>query len=901
MTRLRRAWLAAALLAATAAAAAPVAVDSAAKLPLATRVEVLADPGATMDIEAVRRARQEGRFSPLVQAHPSLGYREGATWAHFSLANPTALRQERWLEIRGPYQESCILYLETADGSFAAMASGAIVPVAARPLPSHQLLFPVALESGRTADIYLRFVTRTATVVDPVLWQPAVYAEAESAHLAFKYLAGGTTSVVLVFGILAWRQRHQIAMLGAGAGDVLLVLTSLIIDGLVTDWLPASDALWPSRLAGAAICMGLACHALFARSFLSAQERMPALGRLMTGMSTLLALLAAMAIAGANPRLINGVAIPFAFCLFSLLIAVAAWRRLPNARSYLAAWGLLWGVIMLRAFQQQGALRDLPLPADLPYAGFVASALLLAYAMHRDIESLQTNADTAMDRLLASQIGEQERLAAAVDARTRELQQAISAAETGNRAMSAFLSTMSHEARTSLHTILGYARLLRAGAAGESDTRLGIIENSGRQLLRLINDIIDFGRGQAGAVTLHPEPMSLAALADHLDGSSRLLAAERENRFAIDLTADLPTAVEGDEQRLAQVLQNLITNACKFTAGGDIRLSIYRQAAPETVDGATWHTIGFRVEDTGSGIPLQDQERIFDPFFRVGDAQRQPGVGLGLAIARQIVRAMGSDIALASTPGQGSSFSFAVRLKQAPEHELLPALPVQAPIAGLQGRPRTFLVADDIAVNRIFLRELLGSWGIGVMEARNGAEALAICLSGTTLPDALLVDQFMPEMDGWSLLRAIRQTPRLQKLPIFLISAAQPHRPEGFPADADFDGMLMKPLDQTALARMLEERLDIAWIRNEGPEATAETGALVLPGPAEIGEMIDMLALGQILAIEEWAEALAQAQPEFRIFAQEVKRLCAAVDLPRLWKLASLAAEKDETHDETVG
>lgn len=901
MIRVRRAWLAAVLLAATAVAAAPVAVDTATKLPLAAQVEVLADPGAAMDIEAVRRARQEGRFAPLAQAHPSLGYRAGATWAHFSLANPTAQRQERWLEVRGAYQESCTLHVDTGTGGIAIMASGAVVPVAERPLPAHQLLFPVVLEPGQTADLYLRFRTRTATVIDPVLWQPAVYAETESGHLAFKYLAGGTTSVVLVFGILAWRLRRQVAMLGAGAGDLLLVLTSLVIDGLVAEWLPAGDALWPSRLAGAAICLGLACHALFARRFLSAPERMPALGRALAGLAALLGLSAAAALAATNPRPINGFAMPLAFCLFSLLVAVAAWRGLPNARRYLAAWGLLWGVVMLRAFQQQGALRDLPLPADLPYAGIVASALLLAYAMHRDIESLQENADTAMDRLLASQIGEQERLAAAVDARTRELREAISAAETGNRAMSAFLSTMSHEARTSLHTILGYARLLRAGAAGESDTRLGIIENSGRQLLRLINDIIDFGRGQAGAVTLHPEPMSLAALADHLDGSSRLLAAERENRFAIDLATDLPAAVEGDEQRLAQVLQNLITNACKFTAGGDIRLSIYRQTAPEMVDGNTWHTIGFRVEDTGSGIPPQDQERVFDPFFRVGDAQRQPGVGLGLAIARQIVRAMGSDIALASTPGQGSRFSFAVRLKQAPEHELLPALPVQAPIAGLQGRRRTFLVADDIAVNRIFLRELLGSWGIGVMEARNGAEALAICLSGATLPDALLVDQFMPEMDGWSLLRAIRQTPRLQELPIFLISAAQPHRPEDFPPELAFDGMLMKPLDQTALARMLEECLGIAWIRKEGPEATADAGALVLPGPAKIAEMIDMLALGQVLAIEEWADALVQDQPELRTFAREVKRLCAAVDLPRLWKLASLAAENSKTHDETVG
>lgn len=887
-------------LAAGAAAASPLDVAGAAKLILRERLEILRDASGTMDFAAARDAYAAGRFAPLSAGNPSLGYLAGATWAHVTVANSTAAPAERWLEIGGSYQQRCALHVATPDGAVTVMENGASVPIAERPLPSRRLLFPLTLAPGATVDLYLRFSGRTATLVDPVLWQPAAYADAEASHMAYKYLAGGTTSAVLIFGFLAWRARRQIAMLGAGIGNLLLVGTAMLIDGFAAGWLPADAELWQSRLIGTAAFLGLAGHVVFARRFLSLPERAPALARLLVLLAGTMVALAALPLFFLDPHLVNGIGIPAALSLFSLAVASAAWRGLPNARSYLAAWSLLWLVAILRALHYHGGFRDIPLLSDLPFAALVISSILLAYAIHRDMETAREYADTAIDRILAVQFDEQERLATAVEARTQELQSAIGAAEAGNRAMSAFLSTMSHEARTSLHTILGYARMLRAGAATETDTRLAIIENSGKQLLRLINDVIEFGRGQANAVTLHPEPMSLAALASHLEDSCRLLAAERENRFTISLADDLPAAIEGDEQRLAQVLQNLVANACKFTAAGDVRLSVFRDGSPETVAGERWYTIGFEVSDTGSGIAPEDQERVFEPFYRVIVAHRQPGVGLGLAIARQIVRAMGADIALASAPGAGSRFSFRLRLKEAPEQEIMPARPEQDRIDGLRGRPRTFLIVDDIQVNRSFLRELCSSWGVQVREAQNGIEALAACRE--MLPDAILADQFMPEMDGWTLLRTLRENPRTARLPVFLISAAPPRRPKDFPAEIDFDGMLMKPVDQNALARMLEERLGIEWIRSASQAAPSAAGTLTLPCTGRLAELQDMLALGQIPAIEEWAEALALETPTCRSFADEVRRLCGAVDLAGLRRLLdSAGAPMHENHTQTKG
>ncbi len=481
-------------------------------------------------------------------------------------------------------------------------------------------------------------------------------------------------------------------------------------------------------------------------------------------------------------------------------------------------------------------------------------------------------------------ISEQERLAQAVAARTEELRRATARAEEASHAKSAFLSAMSHELRTPLHTIIGYTQLLKKRMPGEATEKLAVIERSGEQLLHLIDQVLDYSRGEAKPITLHPEPMRLDALAAHLENTGRMLADKNANRFAATLDSTLPAAIEADEQRLTQILLNLIGNACKFTEQGAVRLHI----GDAGTEDAAWRRLRFEVSDSGCGIPAEEQSHIFEPFSRAAGGERQPGVGLGLAIARQLVAAMGGEIALESAPGQGSRFFFELRLRET--HMADERIPDA--IGRYRGAVRHLLVADDIAENRELLHDLLTLWGFRVETAADGAEAVAIWRRADPPVDAALIDQFMPGMDSWGFLRAVRGQGNAGHLPVILISAAPPQRPAGFPENLEFDRVIIKPVNTDMLADHLHQLLGIEWIREQKTAKAARAEGGVIPPPAEdLAEFRAMLELGQVVAIQRWAEAVALSRPECAGFSRRVDKRCREIDLEGL-RLLLEQAEK---------
>lgn len=480
-------------------------------------------------------------------------------------------------------------------------------------------------------------------------------------------------------------------------------------------------------------------------------------------------------------------------------------------------------------------------------------------------------------------LAEQTRLAQAVASRTEELHRATARAEEASRAKSAFLSVISHELRTPLHTIIGYTQLLKKRAPDDFTDQLAIIERSGEQLLHLIDQVLDYSRGEAQPVTLQPEPVRLTALAAHLGNAGRLMAEKNANLFSVQLDSALPVAVEADEQRLSQVLLNLIGNACKYTEHGMVQLRI---GLAEGRDPAPWRRLRFEVSDSGIGIPAEKQAHIFEPFSRVAGGQRQPGVGLGLAIARQLVHAMDSEIGLDSSPSLGSRFFFELKLRETHmEDEPLPSL-----IGKYSGEVRTLLVADDIKENRELMQHLLSLWGFRVEMAADGAEAIDIWRRADPPIDAALVDQIMPDIDGWGFLRAVRKQEGGARLPVILISAALPQRPADYPENLTFDRVIIKPVNSETLADHLQQLLGIEWSRERKAGNTTLPQHNFTPPPAEnLAEFRAMLELGQIPAIRRWADDMALARPECGGFSRQVKKLCQTVDLEGLRQLLEQA------------
>jgi len=385
------------------------------------------------------------------------------------------------------------------------------------------------------------------------------------------------------------------------------------------------------------------------------------------------------------------------------------------------------------------------------------------------------------------------------------------------RMRSEFLAQMSHELRTPLNGILGFAQLLQMDATMDDRRRrgLGVIEQSGRHLLALINDILDVARIDAGKLELQPSQVDLPALLNTVADIVRVKADERELLFRLDLPPALPGLVWVDDKRLRQVLLNLLSNAVKFTDRGHVVLRVRWQH--QHADGMQPQArLRFEVEDTGPGLSAAQRERLFEPFEQVGEArQREGGSGLGLAISRELVRRMGGDIDLNSTPGAGSTFGFTLDLpvaavRSAPQTDL-------ASVAGYEGPRHRVLVVDDVPQNLALLVECFSTLGFEVDEAADGLAAIA-CAQACR-PDLIVMDVTMPVLDGLAATRRLRSMPELAAVPIIASSANSSGRTEGDSLAAGANAFIAKPIDQHALLALVGQLLQLRWVRRSEADA----------------------------------------------------------------------------------
>lgn len=472
------------------------------------------------------------------------------------------------------------------------------------------------------------------------------------------------------------------------------------------------------------------------------------------------------------------------------------------------------------------------------------------------------------ENLAAYQTGLEE----LVKQRTLELMEAKERAEAANKAKSSFLASMSHEFRTPLNGILGYAQILKRDKSF-SDRQLGglnTIERSGEHLLTLINDILDLAKIEAGKFELYFDALNLTSFLRIIGDIIRIKVEQKSLLFVYKASQNLPTGVSTDERRLRQVLLNLLGNAVKFTSRGEVELGVYAKGEK---NGQA--LIRFEVADTGIGITARQLDSIFQPFEQAGEAQqRLGGTGLGLAISRELVRLMGGDIHVESTLGKGSRFWFELQLPVVEATAITTS--EERSVIGYQGHRRKVLVVDDVAANRAVIADFLDLLGFETIEAENGQESLAMAQSHE--PDLILMDNVMPVMSGPEATHRLREIPRFKKTPIIVVSASAFDSDQEKSLAVGADAFLSKPVNLSNLLKGIGSLLHLTWTYEgksvEAPhDGDTVVAAMVAPPPEEMAMLHQLAMRGSMKEIRMRADYLAQLDERYASFAQKLRTL----------------------------
>lgn len=873
-------------------------------LPLTPHVRYFKEtPGRPLDWQ---QALASPRWQPANPKDMAALHGESTLWLQLAIANTGTKPITRLVALDFWLLNDVQLWMLQADGRqlLEHQRSGQALAPQERALNSEVPAFSVTLAPGQQARLLLRMSDQYWSHVQLDAWEGTAFVRARLwPKLGFAAVTGAGLALCVV--LLLMRSK----LLAITSVWVLLSLAlELSFAGLVSEFLLPAREFSPARL-----MLGVGwlttCASAFVTMYFMGLERHPFWYRWNWGM-VVITLLLIWLVQDDDIYLARQAMLLFTVVqvLSNMIMLVSAQLRGYPWRQWMVALMVVNFVVAvvrvaLRQFYVEPETYELFMNAVLAIKAIRVLLVVGLLALQRSSETGQVR-----QRLRAAEQQQRQDLQAAVEQRTVELRQALVAAEEANSAKTDFLARVSHDLRSPLTSISGYAQLLRR-MGGRTGQLAQTIHRSAEHMQAMVNDLIDYARGDTSE-RLESRPVYIHALLDEVAIEATALATRQGNRFELLLETELPPVLRLDARRVRRMLTNLLENASKFTYQGQVTLTVSAQSL-----GTEQLQLCLAVSDTGMGIAPADQERLFEPFFRGANAQGAQGMGLGLSIVSVWMQRLGGTVRVQSALGQGTTFTLCLPVTLGSEAEMASPLQLDdaACLPPLDGGGRSVWVVEDNADIRELLAHELAATGFAVQTCQDGADFIArLQAPGTEAPSLVLTDYLMPGANGSAVLQAVRT--RWPGVPVVLLSATQKTMQSlGVARDDGFDASLMKPLNLADLRTTVAEVLglplaldaleaSIQGLPGSDDSAGQAVGTLRRPGsPAplclaadELERIAQWVDMGALTDLTEWAEGLLQRRPECAELAGRVLRLLSAARLDEVRALCQAAAQEQQ-------
>jgi len=755
-------------------------------LPLGRSLQVFEDPSGQASIADVRAQAAAGNFKPHDKATLNAGYSRSAFWLkidlHYRPSNPAA--QRTWLlELAYPPLDHLDLYMPDASGDYRLVRqTGDALPFASREIRQNNYLFDLSFKPDQQQTVYLRLASEGSIQAPVTLWSSTAYLEDQPVRLYVLGIIYGVLLGMVVYNLFIYLSVRDTSYLYYIFYIASFGLYQLSVNGAAVEYFWPDNPWW----ANAATPFFIGCAGLFgsqfARSFLQTKTHSRWLDRLLIGLIAFGALVIGLSLMTSYAlalRLATTLALTFTVVIFAAGI-LAWWRGLRVARYFIIAWSafLLGGIV--NTLMVLGLLPNVFLTMYASQIGSAIEVALLSLALADRINAMrEQQAQTLYD---AGQ-------------KLEVLNQQLAHS---NKLKDEFLATLTHELRTPMNGVIGSLELMQTvDLDPELEQYQQTAAGSARDMMRMVNGILTLTELQAGKLKAAPGSFSLRAVVEALRVQFDGNAASKSLDFKVEVLPTLPDRLYGDSAKLAQCLECLLDNAIKFTRVGGLALRV--TGKPSTGNRLA---LSFAVIDTGIGFTDLGEATMYQRFFQLDGSMTREygGLGVGLAICRQLVELLDGKLTHRSEPGRGSRFQLDVEF----ELPVIEPASIPAPSRHFVRAPQdcTVLLVDDNSVNQLVMRGMLLKLGFRVRTADNGAAALD-CLQREAF-DAVLIDCQLPAQEGAALCCQIHALPGCANLPVFMLALTAERElcTPGAPID-----YLNKPVKFEELQSALERRV----------------------------------------------------------------------------------------------